>query len=403
MNPYLSRDEKASFVQLEALANVQGSVLEIYQKTKSTNSDFLKYLRTSQTWLKKAIGLRKSFLSEDAKLDFIKQASRLKLIFVPSDVAKKEYADLKELSENFVMPISDFEDWYAEVIEHACKKCSRIDWENCKMHCLMTKYGVYPIDPEAKTKCPYSYINGEQEEQSELESQEVEVGSDAVQENENIKQQEVAITTEDALETKQPHSENDDLQETVSAEITLASGVQIDFELTPYMAKQLLNGMRLMPKTSRPICASHVGDELIAVDTQDITIFRVQGIGECDLEQVKTLNTNPLTSRNAPVSNQNATSSRIETAAYQIECKCGAEYVCYLGSDRYKARCRECGASVFRDEAIKEALDDGKEATLMTNRYFVPRDDGQVTKRDSDPKNRKVEPGEYQDPCRIFD
>lgn len=401
MNPYLSRDEKASFVQLEALANTQESVLEIYQKTKSTNSDFLKYLRTSQTWLKKAIALRKSFLSEDAKLDFIKQASRLKLIFVRSDVAKKEYADLKELSENFVMPITDFEDWYAEVIEHACRTCSRMDWVNCKMHYLMTKYGVYPIDPEARTKCPYSYIDAEQADLDKQKLQEVE--SEKVHEKETIQSKEVAVTTDETVDLDQPNSGNDDLQETVSAEITLASGVQIDFYLTPYMAKQLLQDMKSMPKQSRPICASHVGDELIAIDTQDIAIFKVNGLGECDLEQIRAWNTNAIQISNAPAGNKNAISSRIETAAYKIECKCGAEYVCYLGSDRYKARCRECSAFVFRDEAIKEPLDDGKEATLMTNRYFVQRDEGQFNKREIKPQTPKLEQGEYQDPCRIFD
>lgn len=403
MNPYLSRAEKETFVRLTSLAGLQEQIIDTYSNGNNADKEFLKFLRTSKTWLMKALDYRTSFLDGAASVDLAKQVSKLDLIFVPNDVAKREYEKLKEIKSHIHMPIEDFEDWYSEVIEHTCKTCVREDFEQCAMRRVMAKHGVFPANPSATNTCQFSYVDADPADLPEP-SQHRQVEEEQTSPKLETKQQERdAATIEETLQTEQPNSGNDDLQETVSAEITLASGVQIDFYLTPYMAKQLLLGMQSMPKQSRPICASHVGDELIAIDTQDISIFRVQGIGECDLEQGKTRNMNPLTSGNVPVSNQNATSSKIETAAYKIECKCGAEYVCYLGSDRYKARCRECSAFVFRDEAIKEPLDDGKEANLMTNRYFVPRDEGQFNKREIKHQTPKLEQGEYQDPCRIFD
>lgn len=390
MNPYLSRDEKRNFVQLEALSISQEAVLAIYQDTKSADSDFLKYLRTANTWLKKAIAHRKKFLNEDAKIDFIKQVSRLNLIFVPSDEAKKEYAEMKELSENFVMPIADFEDWYCEVIEHSCKTCTRTDWEKCKMHCLMTKYGVFPADPEAKTKCPYSYVGMEDALPARVE--------DDVE-----KKEEILEATHSDLETvEKPGVEKVEpviatriaSKGMIAADIHLKNGNKIEIDLPKYLAQNIVEGFKDIDR-NRPIVAAHIENEIFVIDTQSIAVLRAYGIGEYKSKQE---NVNSF-SHSRVMGNVNA--KPIEPVSYKIECKCGAEYFCKLSANKPKARCRDCGAAVYTDKSVTETFPPtGEDAILMTNRYFVPKEEGKLTREEAEP--RKKESSQYKDPCQIF-
>lgn len=190
----------------------------------------------------------------------------------------------------------------------------------------------------------------------------------------------------------------DALKGTVSVDIYLSSGARLELDLPQYMAEQIYICINALSRGNRPICACHVDGELIAIDTQEIAVFRAFGVGECVLSPRVMGNINALPHKSAPAGNRNAVNYKAEAIFYKIECKCGTEYICRLGSDRRKANCKKCGATVYRDNQVVEPLDNGGEATLMTNRYYVP----QETRQDN-LRSDKIEPKPYVDPCQIFD
>ena len=55
MNPYLSREEKEHFVRATALAALLENTIYGYAHAKSTDPDFLKYLRMGRTMVRKGI------------------------------------------------------------------------------------------------------------------------------------------------------------------------------------------------------------------------------------------------------------------------------------------------------------------------------------------------------------
>lgn len=58
MNPYLSREEKQSFVRATALVALIEETINGYASAKSTDPEFLKYLRMGRSMLAKAMTMR---------------------------------------------------------------------------------------------------------------------------------------------------------------------------------------------------------------------------------------------------------------------------------------------------------------------------------------------------------
>ncbi len=164
MNAYLSREEKENFIRATALAAQLQDTIDGYAKAKSTDPEFLKYLRTGRTMVAKALTMRADALDMDTKTEFAKQLSRMELIFVPTLEAKKAYQEVVALKTTLPMELGDFEDWYESVIETTCKWCRREDYADCKTRRVLAKYGVYPIDPGAEGKCQYSYVGTPEQE-----------------------------------------------------------------------------------------------------------------------------------------------------------------------------------------------------------------------------------------------
>jgi hypothetical protein len=158
MNAYLSREEKENYIRATALAAQLELTIDSYASAKNTDPQFLKYLRMGRTMLTKALTMRSNALDMDVKNEFVTQVSRLQLICVATPEAKKAHQELLALKTTLPMELRDFEDWYESVIETTCKRCLRDDFTECKTRRILVKYGVYPIDPEAKIKCQYSYI-----------------------------------------------------------------------------------------------------------------------------------------------------------------------------------------------------------------------------------------------------
>lgn len=367
MNPYLSREEKANFVRVTAMLAQLEDTIEAYSKARSIAPEFLRYLKTGRTWLAKAMTMRGDALDADAKLEFAKQASRMTCIFVPTAEAKKANAELLALKTTLPMEAQDFEDWYETVIEATCKICERDDYADCNIRRVLTKYGVYPIDPEACGKCQYSYA-----EPFELSPKLQQVAKELLQAD---PLDEVAATAEPVPEElANPWSR-------LPVIIGLHNGSMLTLDLPATMATNLLYELKTTSPKHRAIIANHIDGELVVIDMQDVVTMQVAGIDGGTWER--------LGRTDAPTAAPEISERSDEREQYRVECKCGAEYVCNMNPGRYKARCRQCNGFVFAD---REAVtDDG--ATLLTNRYRIDRV----------PPVAEVLPARnYADPCNPF-
>ena len=415
MNPYLSRDEKENFIRATALASMIEDIINDYAGTKSADPDFLKYLRMGRTMISKALKMRADALDPEAKTEFHRQVSKLELIFVPTLEAKKHYAEIAAMRSTLPMELQDFEDWYCAVIETTCKTCLKTDYTECQIRRVLAKYGVYPIDPGATNKCQYCYvgtINADKpEEETAADTVPVEKYNLAVAEYEavsgKVEDLLLKISNEylpkiaelqqkiEQLESMPAPAAPDPAQseeekekgELIPVTLGLTSGNTLALHLPEYMATHLLEEIRKSNRSFRPISACHVGEELVVVDMQDVVTVQAKG-----LPPITGLRPpQPFTPR--PAREYEADTG--ERERYRVECECGAEYFCSMNVGRDYARCRDCKKKVYADRSADRIPDpmDGTEATLLTNRYRVERDE--------DPGHRPATQ-EYMDPCDPF-
>ena len=130
-------------------------------------------------------------------------------------------------------------------------------------------------------------------------------------------------------------------------------------------------------------------------DTQSLAIFRGYGLEEADLMVLGKKEVERVHDHDEP------------PTSYKIECKCGAEYFCKLSKNKYRARCRECGATVFTDRTAEKEVypTTGEKATLITNRYFVEKEQQQPHEDTHEAKllkaiDKNFRSG-YVDPCNL--
>lgn len=459
MNSYLSREEKQNFVRATALVTLIEETIDGYASAKSTDPEFLKYLRTGRTMIQKALKMRADALDPDAKQEFNKQAGRLEFICVPTAEAKKAHAELVALRTTLPMEVQDFEDWYENVIEATCKMCLRTDYQECKARRVLAKYGVYPIDPGANGKCQYSYVGTPEQEElqpadtetvpvnkynlavsqirsaeertrelnSTIESHEdvikdlnfsidiwhkqyVELESKQVESEEKIK---VAEQKCDFLDDQLSKSEEEknkalaqvtvlqsQLEAAVAAQeqpkeeypvsIGLASGGEFEYLLPARMAEIMIEEIQ-QPRHSRSTCAQYISGRMIAIDLQEVVALHVDKLPHGDWVKPKVVQDLP---------------RQYEQGKYRIECKCGAKYFVELATGKTKAWCRECKTPVFADHKADVKTADGSAATLLTNRYWVEREQETENPRNVQPAlvPRKFQsPGAgYVDPVNPF-
>lgn len=464
MNAYLSKEEKHHFIRLSALALLIEPIIDEYSQAKSTDKDFLKYLRMGSTLINKALEMRGAALEKDAKADFVKQVRRLEFICVPTLEAKKAHAELLTLRSTIPMEIEDFQDWYSAVIETTCKRCYTDNFAECPIRKVLSKYGVYPIDPEAKGKCQYSYVGTPEAEELQPVEGPMAVPADvynaalaAVKGKENainelyvplIKQLQDEINNAktqlvDILYLEDDRPENPSLDELISCvkesfqncdaqdhdqmeeirslraqvaetegkllaakdeierldtlvediseveqerdkfrhqvtelesqlqaavaaqeqpkeeypvTIYLAGGGEFEYLLPARMAEVMIKEIQ-QPRHSRSTCAQYAGGYLVAIDLQEVVALHVDKLPPGDWVKQKAVQDVPG-----------------QQEKYRVECKCGAEYFIELAAGKTKAWCRECRTAVFADRKAEVQTADGASATLLTNRYWVERE-----------------------------
>lgn len=159
---YLGRNEKTGFIQFVALQASCENVLRELGERKGIDKEYLRYLRTGRSWMEKAINLRLANLDKDAQLDFQKHIRRVDpVVFIPSSEAKREFRELEKMGNTLHMSLDDFQDWYGEYIEKACKTCAEEEYKACLVYNILVKYDIVAVSPDGKF-CPFSYIDSEE-------------------------------------------------------------------------------------------------------------------------------------------------------------------------------------------------------------------------------------------------
>ena len=363
MNSYLSREEKESFVRLLCLATVLEKAVDTYAGVESTDKGFLGELRHARTRLDKAIKMRRDALDAEADDGLVASVAKVHLMFLPTPEAKKAHEEMLKLQNVLPINADDFNDWYGFVINSTCRVCQRTDYEQCDARRILTKYGVWPIDPEAKTKCQYSYVDVPGIEQVEQWlALRPKAAADAVPAAQ-------VVTTANVADSEDLQGDGADAAALLPVTLGLVEGKALVIELPEELAVALMDELRDHGRHSRGICAAHTGMQLIGIDMREVVTVTGGGIEDGVWQRCEPLG---VYQANREHVRQDIPRTD-ERELFHVECHCGAEYNCSMNAGRPTARCRDCQAPVFADRTADPIDVSGSAATLMTNRYWVER------------------------------
>ena len=160
MTPYLSRAEMQVFIHLCATTVELKKAISSAEKKKTLDDQdkkYLKNIRTSYTFIKKAVDIRHNALDKENQHEVGTRLSHVDYQLLPSDKAQKEIARLNKLTNMVHMDNDDFLDWYCDTIPETCGKCQKSKYKMCRLRAILMKFGIWPVNPNAVGKCQYSY------------------------------------------------------------------------------------------------------------------------------------------------------------------------------------------------------------------------------------------------------
>lgn len=144
MNKYLNRTEKNYIVRMYTIMSCAEDLVAYYQG--KADRDYLKFLKTGITYMKKAMARRGEFMTEDAKEDWMDQCQRLEPFFVPSINSYKEYQERMKCNEYLVMHQDDVLDLWSGVIPRTCGRCNGNHKEQCNLYKFLLKFNMPVMD-----------------------------------------------------------------------------------------------------------------------------------------------------------------------------------------------------------------------------------------------------------------
>lgn len=160
MNRYMNSAERTNLIRL----NLLGGLCQDYikQKAEAKNQDaddkkMLRYLRTAETYIKKAYYLRRNHLDEQGQRALARSVSHLDFEIVPNDQAHKVKKRMAKFESTIVVKTEDWLDWLEMVLPMSCGLCEHDErFESCRLRKLLVKYDTPPVDENAKG-CQYSF------------------------------------------------------------------------------------------------------------------------------------------------------------------------------------------------------------------------------------------------------
>ena len=154
MNKYLSAKERERLLVLLLFHAMMEDAVDDYAKFKA-NRKFLGNLRRSKSFLKKSLDQRMEFLDYESKLNLLNSVGKIGFTIT----TKRERDKVRSMPKDpFILSESEMKDWLEFVIEHSCKTCCLVEYENCPCRKIMTRNSIPPYNPKAKVICQYSCV-----------------------------------------------------------------------------------------------------------------------------------------------------------------------------------------------------------------------------------------------------
>jgi hypothetical protein len=122
-----------------------------------------------------------------------------------------------------------------------------------------------------------------------------------------------------------------------------------------------------------------VGDEIRTLNPMHLAFTYIKGlnVSEILIEQQKKPDKENFKAENKIQifdSSEQLAKAYTDKEKFQIECKCGAEYIKEYGPLTQKNSCSECNVMIFVDRKRgKQERENGEFVWIMTNKYYVDR------------------------------
>lgn len=159
MTPYLSRTELINFIHFCASTDDFERTLQEQEKKKNVDEldkKYLKALRTSLTWAKKALVIRRDALDKASLAEVESRLSHLDFRLLPNDEMRRELKKLQQDPHAIHMTEDDLADLLLTAVPNTCGNCDGHTAKECPLRRVLVKYGVPCYDSKATT-CQYAY------------------------------------------------------------------------------------------------------------------------------------------------------------------------------------------------------------------------------------------------------
>lgn len=159
MNKYLNSGEKENMIRLDIMHGLlAGWIKEKAKRAKSTeDKTLLRYLRTADTWFKKAYMYRFNHLDDSQKKALARSVAHLDFEIVPNDKAHAVKKRMADFESTMVVKTDDWLDWLEIALPLSCGLCDHDEnYENCRYRKLLMKYATPAVNDSAKG-CQYSF------------------------------------------------------------------------------------------------------------------------------------------------------------------------------------------------------------------------------------------------------
>lgn len=161
MTPYLNHYEKEHIIQLDIVRGLIAEWADTYGKKKNLKPEdktFLRYLRTANTWTRKAEEYRRDHLDKDEWKGLYRSVKHLDFQIVPNDKAYKVKERMAKFEDTIIVKTDDWLDWLELIAPYSCGDCNDKDFKGCRIYKLLHKYATPPVNKKDGNACPYSFL-----------------------------------------------------------------------------------------------------------------------------------------------------------------------------------------------------------------------------------------------------
>lgn len=134
-----------------------GTMMEEWSKRNNMTKEEHKYLKTSNTYLKKFITSVRDRLSKKEKDVLEKKLAKFDFRLVDDFTLSQVHRDMSDKMVNAILPRQQFYDWCKNIMEVKCNGCTK-DWKECDLHEVFDDNFI-PESGFDCSNCRYAYKN----------------------------------------------------------------------------------------------------------------------------------------------------------------------------------------------------------------------------------------------------